>query len=65
MASLTWSVLDYRIRHCIIAGCWECAEFETCTKLDFMHPVHDDGHIKNLNIIKKQGLEAFITRKQH
>jgi len=48
-----------------LTGCWECAEFETCTKLDFLRSVHDDGHIKNLKIVKKKGPEAFIAGKRH
>jgi uncharacterized protein YdeI (YjbR/CyaY-like superfamily) len=35
-------------------GCWKCTEFETYTKLDLLTPVHDDAHIKNLNIIAKK-----------
>lgn len=37
-----------------IAGCWECAEFETCTKLDFLKPIHGDEHLRNLRTLKKQ-----------
>ena len=48
-----------------IEGCWECDEFETCTKLDFLRPVHDDGHIKNLRIISKKGKKAFIEGKRN
>ena len=43
-----------------IGGCWECDEFETCTKLDFLKPNHGDAHIKNLRKIKKQGVEKFL-----
>ncbi len=45
-------------------GCWECAEFETCEKLDFLSAVHDDAHIKNLRKIKKKGLEEFLKGKR-
>jgi len=39
-------------------GCWECEEFETCKKLEFLEPIHGDAHIKNLRKIKKQGIEV-------
>lgn len=44
-----------------IAGCWECDEFETCSKLDFLKPVHGDANVKNLRKLKKQGIESFIA----
>ena len=54
-----------KIRKCCqklsLNGCWECEEFETCEKLDFLKPVHDDAHIKNLRKIKKQGIDNFIS----
>ena len=46
-------------------GCWECDEFETCKKLDFLKDVHLDGHIKNLRIIKKKGIGEFIKGKRN
>jgi len=48
-----------------IDGCWECEEFETCTKLDFLKPVHGDAHIKNLRILSKKGVDAFIAGKKY
>lgn len=48
-----------------LTGCWDCAEFETCTKLDFLKNVHDDGHMKNLRAIKKKGTTAFIQGKRY
>jgi len=45
-------------------GCWECDEFETCKKLDFLKEVHDDGHLKNLRRLKKNGKEEFIKGKR-
>ena len=48
-----------------IDGCWECDEFETCEKLDFLKPNHGDAHIKNLRIIKKKGTDEFIIGKKH
>ena len=45
-------------------GCWECGDFETCEKLDFLKPVHDDAHIKNLRRLKKRGIEGFLEGKR-
>ena len=58
-----------KIRKCCIKkdikGCWECAEFEKCKKLDFLRGVHDDAHIKNLRKIKKSGTKAFVKGNRH
>jgi len=58
-----------KIRKCCqkldLNGCWECEEFETCEKLDFLKPVHDDAHIKNLKKIKKQGIDNFVSGKRY
>ncbi len=58
-----------KIRKCCqkkgIKGCWECAEFETCKKLDFLKLIHDDGHIKNLRKINKKGSAEFIKGKRY
>ena len=48
-----------------IEGCWECDEFETCEKLDFLKPIHGDAHLKNLRKIKKQGIDRFLEGKKH
>jgi len=52
------------IRRCCqrrsIEGCWECEEFETCTKLDFLKPLHGEAHLKNLRKIKRQGVSQFL-----
>ena len=37
-----------------ISGCWKCGEFETCTKLDFLKPIHGEEHRKNLRRLSKQ-----------
>ena len=37
-------------------GCWECADFETCDKLE-------ERHIKNIKKIKKVGVSAFLEGK--
>ncbi|MCP4129807.1 MAG: DUF3795 domain-containing protein [bacterium] len=46
-------------------GCWECDGFETCKKLDFLKPSHDDAHIKNLKKLRKQGVDKFLKGKRH
>ena len=52
-----------KIRKCCqkkgIEGCWQCNESVTCEKLDFLKPSHGDAHLKNLEIIKKVGIDNF------
>jgi hypothetical protein len=48
-----------------INGCWQCNEFETCKKLDFLKPFHEDAHIKNLKILKKTGVDSFLESKRY
>jgi hypothetical protein len=45
-------------------GCWECDDFETCEKLDFLNPVHGDAHRKNLKAIRKKGIREFLKGKK-
>lgn len=47
-----------------LRGCWECDEFETCGKLDFLKAVHGDAHLKNLRRLKRRGPEAFVTGRR-
>jgi hypothetical protein len=58
-----------KIRECCqkkaIDGCWQCDEFETCRKLDFLKPFHDDAHIKNLKILKKSGAGSFLGGRRN
>ena len=58
-----------KMRKCCIKkgidGCWECEEFECCEKLDFLKPIHDDGHIKNLKKLKKAGVDTFVQGKRY
>jgi hypothetical protein len=35
-----------------IDSCGECTEFETCQKMDFLKPIHEDEHLKNLRRLK-------------
>ena len=58
-----------KVRNCCqkkaIDGCWECAESEICTKLDFLTPIHGDAIHKNMKVIEKQGVEAFLKGKRY
>lgn len=58
-----------KIRKCCeekhIAGCWECGEPEECKKLDFLKPVHGDGHLKNIRAIRKKGIDRFMSGKRN
>jgi len=58
-----------KIRRCCqekgIDGCWECDEFETCKKLDFLRLTHGDAHLRNLRKIKKRGIEKFLKGKRY
>ena len=58
-----------KIRKCCqkkdIEGCWQCDEFETCEKMDFLKQNHGDAHIMNLKKIGKQGIEKFLEGKKH
>jgi hypothetical protein len=42
-------------------GCWECADFASCSRMDFLVPVHGDAHVKNLRKIKKVGVEEWVA----
>jgi hypothetical protein len=46
-------------------GCWECGDFETCSKPDFLKPVHGDATIKNVRRIRKHGVADFLKGKNH
>jgi hypothetical protein len=47
-----------------VQGCWECAGFEDCKKLDFLATTHGDAHLKNLRKIRKAGLEEWAAGKR-
>ncbi len=59
---------DCEIRKCCLEksfqGCWECEEFETCKKSDWLEPVHGDAHLKNLRRIKRKGMNGFLLGKR-
>ena len=46
-------------------GCWECEDYKTCDKLEFLVPVHGDAHIRNLKAIKRKGKEGFLDGKHY
>jgi hypothetical protein len=46
-------------------GCWQCNEFETCEKLKFLEPVHEDAHIKNIKTLKTKSKEEFLKGKRN
>lgn len=48
-----------------IKGCWKCEEFNTCNKLDFLQNTHEEAVIKNLNILKDKGVEAFLDGERY
>ena len=56
------------IRKCCLEksfqGCWECEEFESCKKSDWLKPVHGDAHLKNMKRLKKVGMNGFLKGKR-
>jgi hypothetical protein len=46
-------------------GCWQCEEFESCEKLQFLTTSHGVAHLKNLKIIKRKGTEEFEKSEKH
>jgi len=58
-----------KIRTCCrkkaLTGCWECAEYFDCPKLDTLNATHGDAHRKNLNILKRKGVPGFLSGKKH
>jgi len=46
-------------------GCWQCAGYKTCTRLDFLKAGHGDAHLKNLSKIKRSGPAAFVAGKRY
>lgn len=58
-----------KVRGCCVKkgidGCWECGDFESCGKLEFLKPIHEDACLKNLKKIKKAGVDGFINGKRY
>ena len=48
-----------------IMGCWECRDFETCSKPDFLKPIHGDATIRNVKKIRKHGVASFLKGEKH
>ncbi len=50
-----------KIRKCCqkkgFVGCWECDDFETCSKLV-------ERYLKNIRIIKRLGVEGFLAKSR-
>lgn len=44
-------------------GCWECSEYKTCEKLDFLKPFHGNTPVDNLSKIKEFGVKAWAKRR--
>jgi len=55
------------VKTCAIAkglkGCWDCEEFEACTRLDFLKPMHGEGPRINLKQIKEKGINDWARRR--
>lgn len=41
------------------------AGFENCEKLDFLKPVNNDAHLKNLRKINNKGIDSFLSGKKY
>lgn len=58
-----------KVRKCCesreIMGCWECSRFEGCETLDFLSGTHGNAHRKNLEILKRKGIEGFLLGKRN
>jgi hypothetical protein len=61
--------LQCKIRNCCrqydFQGCWQCTDFETCEKLQFLTATHGDGHTKNLRAINRRGVDTFLKGKRY
>jgi hypothetical protein len=48
-----------------IEGCWECDELESCRKLDFLKPIHEDIHLKTIQKLRKKTVNKVSTVKMN
>jgi len=59
---------ECRIRDCSqnkgLAGCWECDEVESCSKLSVLVPVHGDAPLQNILAIRRLGVEGWLKGKR-
>jgi len=46
-------------------GCWECEKMENCKVLNAISPVNQGSNIKNMRIIRKEGMKAFLSGEKH
>ena len=46
-------------------GCWECEQMETCTVLAAIYPVHQGANVRNMKIIREQGMDAFLAGEKY
>jgi hypothetical protein len=44
-----------------LQGCWECGEFESCSRFEFLKPIHGDANVNNLKRLKKLGIDRFLA----
>lgn len=55
------------IKRCVQAkkldGCWECDEFERCSKFEFFGLFHGDTAKENLRKIKEYGLNSWARHR--
>jgi hypothetical protein len=53
-----------KIRRCArqkkLVGCWQCDEFESCSKLKALEVTGDTTHLKNLRKIRRLGPARFV-----
>lgn len=54
-----------RIKKCCrekgLEGCWDCDDFVDCKTLAWLNPVHAGANIKNIERIRKIGMELFLN----
>ena len=47
-----------------IDGCWDCDDFETCSKLKYLIPFHGISIKANLRLIKKHGVTDWVKFRE-
>ena len=48
-----------------VEGCWICGQYKNCEKIDFLCRIHAEAPIKNMDIIKESGMEAFLGGEKY
>ena len=46
-----------------LEGCWQCNEFENCSRFEFLERYHGDAHLRNLRRIKEFGLDRWAEHR--